>query len=321
MDRMNLRGENVLENSSVQPSTASLYLEAMERFVAWASRVGLLTATLRQIDAALARYADVLFFDIGDGIDSFVRAIYGYNYFHSKKSKPLTHFPRAQRALKGWRKREPGHSRPGAPFEVVCKMASELILEGNHVLACALLVHHDTYCRPNEFLHIRKRDVFPPSPENLGLADAWVLQIRPPEDLIPTKVGEFDDTVLIDGNSSSAAKEAIRFVYSRTQSDADFLFPFDLNFFGVAIKRISKKLCLQKMLLCPHAMRHGGASTDALRGRRSLLSIQKRGRWASINSLKRYEKAGVLLKQWRYAPAGMKRKASQFEREFISNLK
>ena len=47
----------------------------------------------------------------------------------------------------------------------------------------------------------------------------------------------------------------------------------------------------------PFSVRHGGASSDALWRTRSLMEIQKRGRWRSEKSVRRYEKHARLLKE------------------------
>ena len=43
----------------------------------------------------------------------------------------------------------------------------------------------------------------------------------------------------------------------------------------------------------PHQMRHSGPSLDFAQGVRHITCCQKRGRWATMTSLKRYEKHGV----------------------------
>eukprot|EP00972_Heterocapsa_arctica_P097654 14410021-Heterocapsa_arctica.AAC.1 len=45
-----------------------------------------------------------------------------------------------------------------------------------------------------------------------------------------------------------------------------------------------------------YQLRHGGASEDVLSGRRPMLEVLARGRWATWASLRRYAKAGLLQK-------------------------
>jgi hypothetical protein len=44
--------------------------------------------------------------------------------------------------------------------------------------------------------------------------------------------------------------------------------------------------------------RHSGASLDRASNRRTQEEVQKRGRWATLTSVKRYEKAGRLNESW-----------------------
>ena len=69
-----------------------------------------------------------------------------------------------------------------------------------------------------------------------------------------------------------------------------------------------------------YSMRHGGASSDALRGHRGTWGITKRGRWAPRSSVKRYEKAGLLLQQWQKVPAAVRLHAAAQTRRVPSVL-
>lgn len=51
----------------------------------------------------------------------------------------------------------------------------------------------------------------------------------------------------------------------------------------------------------PHVVRHAAASNDRYHQRRTLLEIQKRGRWQAKASVSRYEKHALLLSSWRQA--------------------
>eukprot|EP00973_Karenia_brevis_P006482 882223-Karenia_brevis.AAC.1 len=46
-----------------------------------------------------------------------------------------------------------------------------------------------------------------------------------------------------------------------------------------------------------YSLRHGGASEDILRRRRSVQEVKRRGRWTSDASLKRYAKEARLLSE------------------------
>ena len=53
-----------------------------------------------------------------------------------------------------------------------------------------------------------------------------------------------------------------------------------------------------------HQLRHGGASTDAAAGNKSLAEIQQKGRWTDPRSVRRYAKGGRVTQQlWQLTPA------------------
>eukprot|EP00971_Amphidinium_carterae_P138188 2738140-Amphidinium_carterae.1 len=47
----------------------------------------------------------------------------------------------------------------------------------------------------------------------------------------------------------------------------------------------------------PYVLRHSGASHDAVHKLRDLVAVQRRGRWLSMASLRRYAKGGRLADQ------------------------
>ena len=51
-------------------------------------------------------------------------------------------------------------------------------------------------------------------------------------------------------------------------------------------------------IFVPYQLRHSGRSWDKLHQRRSQVAIMRRGRWRSLASLARYEKGGMLMKEY-----------------------
>ncbi len=62
--------------------------------------------------------------------------------------------------------------------------------------------------------------------------------------------------------------------------------------FREAVKSLELEWLMDTLYIC----RHSGASRDVLLGLRSLLEVQRRGRWAAPHSVKHYEKHGRV--QW-----------------------
>jgi hypothetical protein len=79
--------------------------------------------------------------------------------------------------------------------------------------------------------------------------------------------------------------------------DGQPLFHFEENAVRRFISQTSQKLGLESLHLHFHELRHGGPSTDVLEGSLSLAEIQRRGRWKSPASVRRYEKHGRLSAQ------------------------
>ena len=61
-----------------------------------------------------------------------------------------------------------------------------------------------------------------------------------------------------------------------------------------AFGRVGTFLGLNNFGFVLYCLRHGGPSRDRLSGFRSLPEIQRRGRWASDTSVRRYEQVGRL---------------------------
>ena len=62
------------------------------------------------------------------------------------------------------------------------------------------------------------------------------------------------------------------------------------------MKTAARSAGLTSLKPVPHMCRHGGPSTDMLAGVTDFTSIQTRGRWSCIESVRRYEKHAKLLR-------------------------
>ena len=136
------------------------------------------------------------------------------------------------------------------------------------------------YLRPSELGNLTAGQVIRPLKES-G-ADSWALLLAPQEELKTSKTGE---SVLLDVHLSIAIvkfltrytgrKAATTPLWSRSQAKYAVAFAKRAETSGVHVIT---------------TVRHGGASSDALRRTRSLIELQKRGRWRSEKSVRRYEK-------------------------------
>ena len=112
-----------------------------------------------------------------------------------------------------------------------------------------------------------------------------------------TKIGLTDDTVIVGeiNKERSWLNDIVKELYWTT-SPREPVFTIAYRRFAELIASASSAAGLDSLALTPHTLRHGGASTDALADI-DLEFIQRRGRWMTNASTRRYEKKGRIMKQ------------------------
>ena len=201
--------------------------------------------------------------------------------------------PRSHQARSAATRRAPGGTRYPYPeivvYGLVMVMLYELAAAGLDCMpaVCVLLMHH-CYLRPCEMVSLRWRYLVPAMVKGRMRV---VATLHPLEQLKASKTGEFDETVVID------LPELVAFLVLRRQElnavngpvlPLAMLKLFPLFERAQTILGVTAPLGRQTM----YVLRHSGASADAWLERRSLLAIQRRGRWKSSASVRRYEKSG-----------------------------
>lgn len=288
-----LDDETFLEAEPLSKVTSKHNAEESECFIseANAKRWPYKNST-KALDNGLCQYVNVLFAK-REGIDRAKRATYGYNCFHSRLAKPRTQLPRVFRALKGWEKNTPGKSRSGVPWEATCGIAEDLFRRGLPRVALCLVLLHDTYARVDEMCRMRGKQVAKPH----GLESVhYVFTFNPQELGQASKVGEFDDGVLIDDVSHEAAHLAAQVLKAHTP-DETLCFP-GVRTVEREVAASAVNIHAAHLNVAPHQFRHGGAAGDFLRKARLLDHIQLRCKWRGSGSVKRYTKVGALAKSW-----------------------
>lgn len=96
----------------------------------------------------------------------------------------------------------------------------------------------------------------------------------------------------------------------RSTSDLHKVFCVDLPQYEKIFARAVDACGFQRMRLTPHCCRHGGASADFARQLRTLVEVQRRGRWRAASSVRRYEKAGRLTRQVALIPQKLLQRAN-----------
>ena len=107
-----------------------------------------------------------------------------------------------------------------------------------------------------------------------------------------SKTGQYDESLLADSTAFPFMTEVLRFLHLR-KSGTGLLFrltyaqwrtAFVASFLPLALEELGSPVL--------HQLRHGGASHEMMTGARDIVGVQKRGRWGSVRSLRRYEKGG-----------------------------
>ena len=303
----------------VSQKTLDAYHKHIRAFEAWAAPTRR-RITKANLDQMVTRYLTHLALEEEalPSVGSYL--IYGLQLLRS--TVPRQQFlPNAKEALAGWKKLAPGGMRLPAPEEFVFDFAT-LALEQNHVdIAFAIVLQYDTYIRPSECLGLSCRNVGYPAG---GRYDAWSLVLAPFELGASTKTGSYDDSVLIaDRPDRKWLKEAMKFYMKLV--DRNLFEHLSLERYEQWFKAAARTLHYKTQCVMPHILRHSGASNDAFHKRRTLLEIQKRGRWQAKKSVARYEKHALLLKRWEQAPrdrhAAIRRRSQTLPAKLLAALR
>ena len=112
-----------------------------------------------------------------------------------------------------------------------------------------------------------------------------------------SKTKASDDTIILDSQSFPGIAIVFRKLVAAAKAENASTLSFLLSYptYASLISGAAVEAGIP-FRVTPHLARHGGASEDFFRRKRSLDEIQKRGRWRDKRSVTRYEKSGMLLK-------------------------
>ena len=202
-------------------------------------------------------------------------------------------------ALAGWRKARPSNMRLPVPEDFVFDFCHLAISEGKLDLAFMMALQINTYLRPSEVLSLTVDHIGKPHGRRYS---SWTVIVAPSDLDVRTKTGSKDDAVIVgDLACQSWVGDALALYMKKVNHK---LFSWTLPQYEAWMTQACNKLSYKSQCVSPHILRHAGASNDFFFGRRSLLEIQRRGRWKAKASVQRYEKSGLLQKRWEQASAG-----------------
>ena len=175
-----------------------------------------------------------------------------------------------------------------------------LIERGEYMKAVWTLVAFGGYLRPSDVMKLRRQDLVPPVG---SLSKHWCLVLNSEEYGDESKTGVSDESMIWDNVETKFLGE----VFAATKEQGppkSRIWDFDYPEMAESFKAASEALGLTPFV--PYQLRHSGPSWDRLHSRRSQMSVMKRGRWKSLSSLARYEKGGMVTKQFEKLPLKLK---------------
>jgi len=165
------------------------------------------------------------------------------------------------------------------------------------------------YTRPSELLRLRVKDAVPPPRGGPRALAMWTLLLNASENCTPSKTGEFDESLSHDNTEFFWVGGLLTRLRAGRGATQPLL---DLTYATWAAQFTQAAVVAGLGALGPptlYQLRHGGASHELATRARPLAEIKKRGRWASDNSVRRYEKSGLLPTQLQRATEAVQRLA------------
>ena len=199
---------------------------------------------------------------------------------------------RLWRSLKGWRVRSPHRSRRPRAWPEVAAVAMYFLETGEFMKAVWTLVAFGGYLRPSDNMRLRKQDLVPPVG---SLSHRWCLVLNSEDYNLTSKTGVSDESIIWD-NEETEWMGAVFSAIKASGPPASPVYQFDYPEMAESFRGVTEILGIAPFV--PYQLRHSGPSWDRLHRRRSQAAIMKRGRWRSLASLARYEKGGMVTKQF-----------------------
>ena len=298
MDEM-LRGKSFgsalshLELESIKAPSRKLYRMKLDEFFAWCTSCRLPLLGARQVEQALVAYFNDCYQN-GKNSPIGEQTAAALAFFVPDFKVLADTIPRSLRCLKGWRRLRPARSKRPWPWAVWAGLAVLVMEMTDPTLAVAVLIGVDLYLRISELLSIRCGQLQAPTTQGVN---SWSIQLYPQTQSETTKTGQQDETVAADSNRLRWMSSVFAAISTKPLEEKRVRqsYPEVLSAFAKAARRLGVKIT-------PGEMRQSGPSIDRAMNLRSNTEVAKRGRWAALGSVRRYEKKGRLNESWKLLP-------------------
>ena len=289
-------GCGFLENRNLNPQTRVQYEHLFKAFCEAQLEV-LEWTDPKAVDEALVAFGDRMFF-LGFEFWQFNRTVSAVARLYPQYGlqRQLT-IPRTCRALRGWSKLSPAKSRPPLPKCAVAGLMALLLVRREPGMCLWVALAFVAYLRAGEAFGLHVEDLLTPT---LGINAHWAVSLCPLSRGKASKTGIYDDTVGLDREDFLELGPALRGL----PRPPGALLLFNFSYYQLRQRWLEATAALGLEGAVLHQLRHAGPSNDTLEQRRSPMEVMKRGRWKTIESVLRYEKAGLVAAEYkRLSPA------------------
>ena len=290
-------GLSFLESNAIAPGTMDSYRKAITDLEMFATEIGqrLDWKNGVEVEGTCLEYLDLLFTrgfgpEVGNRLIAAIRTLFPRYSRHGDLD-----MPRTVKALKGWTRLTPSMSRWPLPWTMVATALVTLWRRRKPVLVAAIALSYVAYLRPGEMATLRVRNLVEPiRPGSAGATGRFFLVIREEESGLPSKTHTFDDLVILDRPDLLWMDRLWRALKTGRPGNA-LLIPVSQNDLAHEIKKHILGARMQQAGSCriqPETWRTlVGLHEKVPQPRRNSAT----GRWRSLSSVLRYQKASKLL--------------------------
>jgi hypothetical protein len=298
--------QTVLEANTPGRVTREKYERLYPHFQHWADRRGFKTSTHHERDRSLAYYLQDMFFN-GTSRDEGSFVVAAVKHFHPQyKAGGTMRLDRATESLKGWARAQPVLPRLPAPKEVMAMLVARMVYKGFRRAANGLWLGVEAYLRPGELCG--QDSLVPPLPRS-ATGKHWAVTLFPREEGQSSKVGKMDEVIAFELDHHAPLQNSFRFL--RGGGGSGSLMGMSAVKLHELVVTSGKEAGLESFKLVPYSARHTGPSADIAQKHRDLASVQRRGRWGSDRTVRRYEQSARLLEQLQKMEQGTRDSAIQ----------
>ena len=322
---------SVLEEIAMSPMTSKDFRRRLGFFWDFCDLHRLPVSSDRDLDNACTDWADLEYL-LGEGFsDGEKLKIALERWALIARPNRIVSLPRFAKALRSWRKNSPRRSRLPMPELYMWILAGAIGAAGEASMALYLAALFASYLRPSALLNMYCDDVVSPETADQGVV---ALLVSPIEKERSTKTGQYDETVLMDGDigelvgpllkEQADKRLASAVAGAAAGAEADGL-PTPLWEFSArncySFWKGAAELVRLPEMETVYQARHGGASRDALRKTRSQAEIQARLHHATATSSRIYDKPARILKLENRLTKGGREYASDIRRRFAELIR